>query len=91
MFVKLIVVNKTDYYKFDKFTQKLYNKGCHEIKIVEDMSEFEEGEVGDEINLEDTLSVLSHYIDSVETDLDKENVKTFMKSLYTEAVNVEVV
>jgi DNA repair exonuclease SbcCD nuclease subunit len=90
-FVKLIVVNKTDYYKFDKFTQTLYNSGCHEIKIVEDMSEFEEGDVGDDINLEDTLSVLSHYIDSVETDLDKENIKTFMKTLYTEAVNIEVV
>jgi DNA repair exonuclease SbcCD nuclease subunit len=90
-FVKLIVANKTDYYKFDKFTQTLYNSGCHEIKIVEDMSEFEEGDVGDDINLEDTLSVLSHYIDSVETDLDKENIKTFMKTLYTEAVNVEVV
>lgn len=90
-FVKLVVVNKTDFYKFDKFTQKLYNKGCHEIKIVEDMSEFQEGEIGEEINLEDTMSVLSHYIDSVETDSDKENIKTFMKSLYTEAVNIEVV
>lgn len=90
-FVKLIVANKTDYYKFDRFIQKLYNIGCHEIKIVEDMSEFEDGEIGEEINLEDTLSVLSHYIDSVETDLDKENIKTFMKTLYTEAVNVEVV
>lgn len=90
-FVKLIVVNKTDYYKFDKFTQKLYNKGCYEIKIVEDMSEFSDGEIGEEINLEDTVSVLSHYIDSVETDLDKEKVKTFMKALYTEAINIEVV
>jgi DNA repair exonuclease SbcCD nuclease subunit len=90
-FVKLVVVNKTDYYKFDKFTQKLYNKGCHEIKIVEDMSEFSDGEIGEEINLEDTMSVLSHYIDTVETDVDKELVKTFMKSLYTEAVNIEVV
>lgn len=90
-FVKLVVANKTDYYKFDKFIQKLYNKGCHEIKIVENMSEFEEGEVGEDINLEDTVSVLSHYIDSVETDVDKEQVKTFMKSLYTEAVNIEVV
>jgi len=36
-YVKLIVVNKTDYYKFDKFIQKLYNKGCSDIKIVEDM------------------------------------------------------
>lgn len=91
-YVKLVVVNKTDYYKFDRFTQKLYNKGCHDIKVVEDMSEFNEGELADEsINLEDTLSVLGHYIDSVETDLDKEKIKNYMRALYTEAVNIEVV
>ena len=55
------------------------------------MSEFSDVEIGEEINLEDTMSVLSHYIDTVETDVDKEVVKTFMKSLYTEAVNIEVV
>ena len=90
-FVKLVVVNKNDFYKFDKFIQKLYNKGCYEIKIIEDLSEFEDGEIGEEINLEDTLSVLANYIDSVETDVDKEQIKTFMRTLYTEAVNVEVV
>lgn len=89
-YVKLVVVNKTDFYKFDKFISKLYNKGCHEIKIIEDMSEFNDGEIGEDINLEDTLSVLSHYIDSIETDVDKEHVKTYMRTLYTEAVNVEV-
>ena len=89
-FVKLVVVNKTDYYKFDKFVQTLYNKGCAEIKIIEDLSEFNEGEVSTEINLEDTLEVLSHYIDSVETDSDKDKIKTFMRTLYTEAINVEV-
>jgi len=91
-YVKLVVVNKTDYYKFDRFTQKLYNKGCHDIKVVEDMSEFSEGELVDEsINLEDTLSVLGHYVDSVETDMDKEKIKNYMRALYTEAVNIEVV
>ena len=90
-YVKLVVVNKNDFYKFDKFIQKLYNKGCHEIKIIEDMSEFQEGEIGEEINLEDTLSVLSHYVDSIETDVDKEQIKTYMRTLYTEAVNIEVV
>lgn len=89
-FVKLVVVNKTDYYKFDKFVQKLYNKGCAEIKIIEDLSEFNEGEVSSDINLEDTLDVLSHYIDSVQTDSDKEKIKTFMRTLYTEAINTEV-
>ena len=90
-YVKLIVANKTDYYKFDKFISKLYNKGCADIKIVEDLSEYEEGDVGDDINLEDTVSVLSNYIDSLQTDADKEQVKTYMRGLYTEAVNIEVV
>ena len=91
MFVRVIVTNKTDYYKFDKFIQALYTKGCHDIKIVEDMSEFQGGEIDEEINLEDTLSVLSTYVESVETDLDKEKIKSFMRTLYTEAVNLEVV
>jgi len=69
----------------------LYNKGCHEIKIIEDMTEFNDGEIGEEISLEDTVSVLTHYIDSIETDVDKELVKTFMRTLYTEAINTEVV
>lgn len=89
-YVKLVVVNKTDYYKFDKYVQKLYTKGCAEIKIVEDLSEFNEGEVSSDINLEDTLDVLSNYIDSIQTDADKEKIKTFMRTLYTEAVNIEV-
>lgn len=90
-FVKLVVTTKTDLFKFDQFVQKLYNKGAYEIKIVEDLSEFSDGEIGEEINLEDTMSVMSHYIDSIETDADKEKIKSFMKTLYVEAVNMEVV
>jgi DNA repair exonuclease SbcCD nuclease subunit len=90
-YIKLVVLEKTDFYKFDKFIQKLYNKGCHEIKIVEDFSEFQEGEINEEINLEDTVSVLSNYIESIETDVDKEKVKSYMRGLYTEAINIEVI
>ena len=90
--VKLVVVNKTDYYKFDKFVNKLYTLGCQDIKVLEDLSEYDNGELQDEtINLEDTVSVLSNYIDSVETDYDKDKLKTYMRGLYTEAVNIEVV
>lgn len=90
-FIKLVVTNKTDLYKFDQYVQKLYTKGAYEIKIVEDLSEFNDGEIGEEINLEDTMDVLSNYIDSIETDADKEKIKSFMKSLYVEAINIEVV
>jgi putative N-acetylmannosamine-6-phosphate epimerase len=89
-YVKIVVVNKTDLYKYDRFINQLYTKGAHEIKIIEDLSEFNEGEIASEINLEDTLSILSNYIDSVETTGDKESVKTLVKELYLEAVNLEV-
>ncbi len=90
-FVKVVVVAKNDYYKFDQFVQKLYNKGCYEIKIVEDMGALEEGELSSEIKLENTVEVLTHYIDSLTTDHDKNEIKKYMKTLYSEAINIEVV
>lgn len=90
-YVKIIVVNKSDLYKFDKFINRVYQKNPLEVKIVEDFSEFTEGEVDENINLEDTSSVLSNYIDSLETEVDKEKIKVFMKALYTEAINRDVV
>jgi hypothetical protein len=90
-FVKVVVVSKNDYYKFDQYVQKLYNKGCHEIKIVEDMSGLDQGEVSTDVKLENTVEVLTHYVDSLETDFDKDKVKKYMKTLYNEAVNIEVV
>jgi len=88
-YVKVIVVNKNDLYKFDKFITKVYNSNPYEVKIIEDFSEYTEGEIATDINLEDTLNVLSNYIDSINTDADKEKVKSFMKSLYTEAINLD--
>jgi DNA repair exonuclease SbcCD nuclease subunit len=90
-FVRIVVTNKTDYYQFDKFIQKLYTKGCFEIKIMEDLSEYSEGVVDDSIDLEDTMSILANYVDSVANDDDKEDIKSFMKTLYTEALNEDVV
>ena len=90
-FVKVVVVNKTDHYKFDKFINELYTKGTHDIKIIEDLADYDNGEIDETIDLEDTMSVLSDYIDSVETDADKEHLKNYMRGLYTEAVNIEVV
>ena len=86
-FVKLVVTAKSDLYKFDNFVQRLYSKGCYEIKIIEDLTEFTEGEINEDLDLEDTIDVVSNYIDSIETTADKDKIKTFMKSLYVEAIN----
>tara|TARA_R110000772_G_scaffold138575_5_gene247580 strand:- start:4 stop:1059 length:1056 start_codon:yes stop_codon:yes gene_type:complete len=90
-YIKIVVVNKTDLYKFDLFMNNVYQRGAHDIKIIEDFSEFENGEISTEINLEDTLSILSNYVDSVNTTENKEEIKTVLKELYLEAIHHETV
>jgi DNA repair exonuclease SbcCD nuclease subunit len=88
--IKLIVVNKKDYYKYDQFIERLYKVNPLELKIIEDLSEFESDALGDEeIDLEDTVTLLSQYVDSLETEADKDRIKTLMKTLYVEAQNWE--
>lgn len=89
-FVRVVVLNKTDFFAFDNFIETLYNKDCFEIKIVEDFAELNSGVIDQTVNLEDTVDVLTGYVDSIDTIDSKDVVKSFMKSLYIEACNVEL-
>jgi len=92
-FVKIIVVNKKDFYKFDRFIDRvLTESGAHEIKIVEDFSELDAANVDDEIvnNAEGTLELLEKYIEELDVDLDKKRLTNMMKSLYVEASDLEM-
>jgi len=91
-FVKLVVVNKTDLYQFDRFVDKLQDVDTHELKIAESFDEYRGENVEDEsISLEDTKDLLDTYVEAVDTDLDKDNIKLRLRELYTEAQNLEVV
>jgi len=84
--VKLVVANKTDFSAFDAFVDRLYAANPLELKIIEDFSEFEAEALDDEnLNLEDTMTLLGQYVDSVETEADKDRLKTILKTLYVEA------
>lgn len=84
--VKLVVVEKSDQLKYDAFVDKLYKANPLEVKIIEDMSEFEADILDDDdIDLSDTQTLLSQYVDALETDVDKVRLKTLMKTLYIEA------
>ena len=88
-YVKLIVTNKKDFKLFDTVVDTLYNHNPAELKIIEDMSEFESEAIGDEVDLEDTVTLLSQYVESLDTDANKDRIKTLMKTLYVEAQNYE--
>jgi DNA repair exonuclease SbcCD nuclease subunit len=86
--VKLVIANKTDFYKFDVFVDRLYKQNLLEFKIIEDFSEFEADALDDEsIDIEDTMSLLNTFVDTTETDADKQRIKSLLKELYVEAQN----
>ena len=39
---------------------------------------------------EDTMTILSKYIDNLELDVEPDKLKTLMRELYVEALNTEV-
>jgi len=87
--IKIVVVKKKDFHKFDKFIERIYRQDPLEVKIIEDFSEFESEALDDTIDLEDTMTLLTGYVDSIETDADKERLKTLLKTLYVEAQHYE--
>jgi len=87
--LKVIVTKKTDFAKFDSFIDNLYQQNPIELKIIEDFSEFEDEAIGEDINLEDTMTLLKEYVDTVSTDADKERLKNLLQTLYIEAQDFE--
>jgi DNA repair exonuclease SbcCD nuclease subunit len=89
--LKLIVVNKKDFVKFDKLIENIYLKNPIELRIIEDFSEFESEALDEAMDMEDTMTLLSNYVDSVETDSNKDKIKGLLKSLYVEAQHYDKV
>jgi DNA repair exonuclease SbcCD nuclease subunit len=90
-FVKVIVDKKTNPFMFDKFIDKIQCVNTHELKIVENFQEFLGNNVETSLeDVENTQELMDNYIDSVTTDLNKDNLKILMNSLYNEALDMEI-
>jgi hypothetical protein len=86
------VVNKSDSFVFDRFIDRIQSQSIYELKIAENFSEFLGENVQDEnLSLEDTTTLLDTYVDAVDTDLDKDKIKSQMRDLMTEAQALEFV
>jgi hypothetical protein len=90
-YVKVVVVKKNNPFWFDTLIDKLYKEDVGDISIVENFDE--DFLVGDE-NLideaEDTMTILSKYVNSLNID-NKKELDTLMQSLYTESLSMETV
>ena len=86
-YIKLIVEEKRDYQMFETLVDRLYNVGAHDVKIVETLVDADA--VDDvELNTKDTLTLLSEYIDEIDLQVNKSDLKKLMQSLYIESCEV---
>jgi DNA repair exonuclease SbcCD nuclease subunit len=90
-YVKVVVLNKQNPYLFDHVLDSLYKTGICDISIVEDFTDIlidTDQEIIDQA--EDTMTILSKYIDNLALDVEPEKLKTVMRELYVEALNTEI-
>lgn len=90
-YVKVVVLNKTNPYLFDKFMNNLYNVNPIDITIAEDFADLTEGVEDDMLDqAEDTLTIINKFVDSInEEHIDNNKLKNVLKELYVEALNQE--
>lgn len=90
-YVKVVVVNKTNAFLFDKFMNNLYNVNPADISVAEDFTELTEGLDDSMVDqAEDTLTILNKFVDGVKEDkIDNTRLKTLLKELYVEALHTE--
>jgi DNA repair exonuclease SbcCD nuclease subunit len=90
-YVKVVVLNKTNPYLFDKFMNNLYNVNPIDITIAEDFADLTEGVEDDMINeAEDTITIINKFVDGIKEDhIDNDKLKSVLKELYVEALNLE--
>ena len=88
-YVKVVVNNKQNAYQFDYVLDSLYKAGVADISIVEDFTD--NTEIDDELvnEAEDTLTILSKYIDGLTMDVTPAKLKNLMRELYIESLNYD--
>lgn len=85
-YVKVIVEEKSNPYNFDMFIDNLYKAEVADLGIVEEEIDFDSDDVNADDAAEDTIALLTKYIDNYELDVDKTKLKGIMQELYQTAL-----
>jgi hypothetical protein len=84
----VVVVNKLNPFLFDVVIDSIYKAGAADISIVEDFTD-NTGDVDQELidQAEDTMTILSKYIDNLTINVEPDRLKKIMQELYVEALS----
>lgn len=86
-FIKVIVVNKDNPYWFDLFMDEVHKQNPLHLSVVDDHKHMDLLDDDEIENVEDTLTILTKYVDSMEVQGKKRAINDLMRSLYNEALD----
>lgn len=92
-YVKIVVMNKTDRLKFEKYLEGVYAQKPIDVVIIEetiipDTPETKEEETEEIGEIKGTVTLINETVDGLKTNLPKEGIKDRMYQLYNEAIAI---
>lgn len=87
-YVKLSIATKNNPYCFDLVLEKLLKENPIDVCVVENFEELESLDEEAIDQAEDTVTILSKYIDQLTLNVDRDKLKNVMRNLYMECLSV---
>jgi DNA repair exonuclease SbcCD nuclease subunit len=88
-YIKVIVKERSNSYIYDLFINRLTDAGAADVKAIEDSLNLESEGVEDILDeTKDTKEILHSYIDSLDTKVDRKDIKMLIDDLYSEAQQI---
>lgn len=87
-FIKVVVVNKKNQKAFDAFIEGIAKVGVQQLQIIEDTSISSKLDDAEVDVSEDTITIISKEIDTMEDIGDKNKLKLIIKDLYMESLSL---
>lgn len=89
-YIKVLVKHKNDNFIFDRFITSLESCNPLSLQVIENTEDIIDTDTGVILNeAEDTITILSNYINQSNTKVNKSVLNRFIQSLYKEAINLE--
>ena len=85
-YVKIIVLNKTKPYTYDRFVESIYAASPTSVTFIEEVIEISKEDIVD--TTEDTITIINNEIDGMEEVDDKSKLKKIIQELYMESLTV---
>jgi DNA repair exonuclease SbcCD nuclease subunit len=89
-YVKIVVEKRDNAFLFDTLLDEISKHNPIELSVVEDFTDYTETDVDVDVDqAEDTITILSKYVDGLTLPVESGTIKSILRDVYNEAMSME--